>query len=306
MNSSNQKVDLHRLIGNTPLIPINIPSEAQATVYAKCESANLTGSAKDRIVLAILEDALHTGRITRDTLIVEGSSGNTGVSLAVIAGTLGLKVRIYMQEHRSQDRVKLMRYFGADVVLTSSSVAMSHVWDARAFAAEHSAEDVYLLNQHGSDINWRTHYSTTAVEILHDLGRAPDALICGIGTGGSLVGIGRRFLEVNANCELIAVEPNGFVTQIEGLLKVTDNPKLPEVYDPTLASLTISVTEEEAMSFTRILNREYAILSGISSGAVLCGVTKYLRIRPRARVVVCVFPDRIEKYFSTLLFDEAH
>jgi cysteine synthase A len=293
---------IEKMIGNTPLVPIFSGRVARgARVFAKYEGYNLTGSIKDRIVYGIVKDAIRRNLLDENTTVVEGSSGNTGVSLGVICGALGLKCKIFMQSHRSQERVKLMQYFGCEVVLTDAQQAMSHVWEARKFVAE-NPNHYFLVNQHGNPINWQTHYTYTAAEILDALDRPVDVLISGVGTGGAIVGIGRRLKERNPNCEVVQVEPRGFYTMIQGLLRITGNNRLPEVYDPAVVDQTIEVPEEAAIEYTRYLSKHEGLLCGVSSGAVAWGALQYLERNPNAGTVVCIFGDRLEKYFSTAVF----
>lgn len=294
--------NVSKLIGNTPLIPIFSDLTSGSTrILAKYEGYNLTGSIKDRIVFAIISDAIEKKLIDTNTTIVEGSSGNTGVAIAAICGALGLKCKIFMQNHRSRERVALMKYFGAEIVLTDGYQVMSHVWEARKFVLDNPI-DTFLVNQHGNPLNWGAHYQYTAEEVLTALNGNVDVLVSGVGTGGALVGLGKRFKEHNPNCKVIQVEPTTFVTKIEGLLRTTGNERLPEIYQSTLVDEIIEVPENEAFDFTRHLNRVEGILCGISSGAVAYGARRYVARNPSAGTVVCVFGDRLEKYLSTAIF----
>jgi cysteine synthase len=178
---------------------------------------------------------------------------------------------------------------------------MSHVWAARDYISK-NPDNTFFVNQHGNELNWKTHYEQTAQEILKHVQRV-DVFVTGVGTGGALVGIGRRLKEQNPQCRIVQVEPEGFRTRIEGLLRITDNPRLPEVYNGSLVDESLVVPDEDAIEFTHYLNRTEGLCCGFSSGAVAWAARRYLSCNPISGTVVCMFADRIEKYLSTQAFD---
>ncbi len=289
--------NITELVGNTPLVKLRKFSGEGFSIYAKLENYNPTGSLKDRIVKYMLERAEEEGRLTKDKIIIEASSGNTGIALSAIARAKGYRVRIFIPETKSLERRAIMKYFGAEVVLTSGDDPHSHIHAAEELIAK-DPEHYYYFNQNGDENNAWAHYYGTGTEIVNELERV-DALVAGFGTGGTILGAGRKIKEVNPEAKVIAVEPDKPISAIEGLLHF-DGSYIPPIYKEGLIDEFIRVSDEEAVEFARRIAREEGIFVGISSGAALCAA---LRVAEKVKGnIVVVFADSGDRYLSTALF----
>jgi len=286
------------LIGNTPLIQL-----AGERIFGKAEFLNPGGSIKDRVALAMLEGAERDGRLKPDTIICEPTSGNTGIGVALIGRMKGYRVRIAMPEGMSEERKKIIRALGADLVLTPDELSI----DGAVKAVEKmAAEDPRVLvpQQFENPDNPRCHYEQTAHEIWRQMGGDIDCFVAGVGSGGTLQGIGKFLREHKPSCKIVAVEPKNVsallghepgLHQIQGI----GDGFIPAVLDISLVDEVIEVTDEDAIETTRQIGREHGLLVGISSGANVWAARQIARSVPGN--IVTVLADRAERYFSTAL-----
>ncbi|RIK87745.1 MAG: cysteine synthase A [Planctomycetota bacterium] len=296
-------------IGDTPMIRINrlVPA-GQATVFAKCEFFNPLNSVKDRIGAAMIEAGERDGKVTKNTRIVEPTSGNTGIALAFVCAAKGYKLTLTMPESMSLERRALLRAMGAELVLTPASEGMK---GAIAKAAQIVEEDstAWMPQQFDNPANPAIHEQTTGPEIWEDSGRNIDALVAGVGTGGTLTGVGRYIKPKNPNFKCIAVEPTDSPVisggkpgphKIQGI----GAGFIPKNLDMSLVDETILVSNEEAFQWARRLAKEEGIMAGISSGANMCAAAK-LAARPEwaGKRIVAIMPSLGERYLSTPLFE---
>jgi cysteine synthase A len=286
------------LIGNTPLIRLK-----GENVFAKAEFLNPGGSIKDRVALAMIEGAERDGKLTPDSIIMEPTSGNTGIGIALVGRLKGYRVRIVMPEDMSDERKKLIKALGAELVLTpakdSIRGAVEHV---RQMAAEDG--HIYVPQQFENPDNPRIHYEETARELWRQMTGEIAAFVAGVGSGGTLQGVGQFLREHRPNAKIVAVEPKNAsailghepgLHQIQGI----GDGFVPDVLDVSLVDEVIEVTDEDAIQTTRQLGRDYGLLVGISSGANVWAA-RQLAARMAGNVAT-VLPDRAERYFSTAL-----
>lgn len=289
------------LIGNTPLVSLeHIPEKWSAAVLGKLESRNPTGSIKDRIALAMVRDAEETGRLLPGHTLVEPTSGNSGIALAMVAAVKGYRLIIVMPEGVPTERKRLLAYFGADLHMTSPLEGMGGAMRV----AEHLVQEntTYVtLGQFNNPANPGAHRETTAQEILRDTGGRVDAFVAGVGTGGTITGVGEVLKERDPNVTVVAVEPNA--SPLLSIGKVGDHsiPGLgpdfiPPILNRAIIDEVIGVTDDEAREMTARLAREEGLLVGISSGAnVLAALQIAKRLGP-GNVVVTILPDGGERY----------
>jgi cysteine synthase A len=296
-------------IGDTPMIRINrlIPA-GQATVFAKCEFFNPLNSVKDRIGVAMIEAGEREGKVKADTHIVEPTSGNTGIALAFVCAAKGLRLTLTMPESMSVERRALLRALGAELVLTPASEGMKGAI-ARAAAIVAEEKNAWMPQQFENPANPAIHEKTTGAEIWEDSGHNIDAIVAGVGTGGTLTGVARFIKPKNPNFKAIAVEPadspvisggNPGPHKIQGI----GAGFIPKNLDTSLVDETITVSNEEAFQWARRLAKEEGIMAGISSGANICAAAK-LAARPewKGKRIVAIMPSLGERYLSTPLFE---
>jgi len=286
------------LIGNTPLVQL-----AGENVFAKAEFLNPGGSIKDRVALAMLEGAQRDGRLRPDTIICEPTSGNTGIGLALIGRLKGYPVRIVMPEGMSEERKKIIRAFGAELILTPDEESLGGAVRAvEAMAADDPR--IFVPNQFGNPDNPRCHYEQTAQEIWRQMAGEIDCFIAGVGSGGTLQGVGRFLKEHRPEARVVAVEPKNVSALLghePGLHRIQGigDGFIPAVLDIALVDEVIEVTDEDAIETTRQIGRDLGLLCGISSGANVWAARQWAQSHPGN--VVTVLPDRAERYFSTAL-----
>ncbi len=287
------------LIGNTPLVPLRrMAGSGMARVLLKMEAFNPSGSLKDRVVRYIVEKAEAEGRLRPHHVIIDASSGNTGIALGMVAALKGYRSRIYMPESKSIERRRIMRAWGTEVVLTSADDQNSHIW-----AAEEAARDTerfFYLNQNGDPGNWEAHYHGTAAEIVAQTGGRLDCFVAGVGTGGTLMGVSRRLRDEGIRARVVAVEPTSPHSRIEGLLHF-DGSYVPPIWDSALVDEQVRVSDEEALETARRLAREEGLFCGVSTGAVTAVALARARELGEGAVVVAIAGDRGERYLSTPL-----
>ncbi len=286
------------LIGNTPLIRLK-----NEKIYAKAEFLNPGGSVKDRVARAMVEGAERDGKLKPDSIIVEPSSGNTGIGFALVGRLKGYRVRIVMPDGMSDERKKLIRALGADLVLTPDKEGIPGAVKA---AEQMAREDprVFIPQQFENPDNPRCHYNETGPELWRQMSGEVDCFVAGVGSGGTLQGVGTFLKEHNPNVVLAAVEPKDAAAllghepglhQIQGI----GDGFVPAVLDPAIVDEVIEVTDADAIETTRKLGRDFGLLVGVSSGANVWGARKMAeRIRGN---IATILPDRAERYFSTSL-----
>lgn len=300
------------LIGGTPLVRFSAFGKAAgagAEILAKLEYLNPAGSAKDRVGKEMLDAALSSGRITKDSLIIEPTSGNTGIGIAAYAAQLGMKVIIVMPETMSLERRKLIAAYGAKLVLTDGSKGMAgSIEKANELAAANPGS--FIPAQFDNPDNCAAHYKTTGPEIWADTDGTVDIFVAGIGTGGTITGTGRFLKEMNPNVKIVAVEPadSPLLSQgragAHGLQGIGAN-FVPKILDTDIYDEIITVTTEQAYAAARLTVKTQGILIGISSGAALHAAAELAkRLENSGKRIVVLLPDGGERYLSTSLFEE--
>lgn len=300
-----------QLIGNTPLLELAKTKDSlslYANVFAKLESFNPAGSAKDRVAFQMIRDAMDKGIITKDTTIIESTSGNTGIGLAMMGASLGLKVMIVMPDSMSIERQKLMRAFGAEVVLTPGALGMDGaIAKANELAQKHAPS--FIPDQFANPSNADAHFKTTGPEIYADLEGKVDVFVAGVGTGGTITGVGKYLRSKNPNVEIIAVEPSDSPVLSGGqkgshALQGIGAGFIPNVLDTSVYDRVITVTKDEAYNATKELAAREGVLAGISSGAALHAAIKVASDTKYAgKNVVALLTDTGERYLSGDLFE---
>ena len=292
------------LIGKTPLVRLTGFEGGLRNVelYAKAEWRNPGGSVKDRPALRMIEDGERSGALTHDKVILDATSGNTGIAYAMIGAARGYRVRLCVPENVTPERKRILRAFGADIVFTDPMQGSDGaIIRAKALYGKDPGRYFYA-DQYSNPGNWRAHFDTTGPEILEQTGGRLTHFVAGLGTSGTFVGVGRRLREVNPSIRLISVQPDSPLHGLEGL-KHMETAIVPAIYDPTLADEDLRVGTEEAFDLTRRLAHD-GLFVGISSGANLAGALRVARSTSDA-VVVVVFCDGGEKYLSERFWDEA-
>lgn len=292
------------LIGNTPLVRLSSFESGLRNVelWAKAEWRNPGGSVKDRPAARMILDGERSGKLTRDKIILDATSGNTGIAYAMIGAARGYRVRLCVPANVTPERKRILAAYGADIVFTDPMEGSDGaILQAKAmFAAE---PDLYFYpDQYNNPGNWLSHYETTAPEIIEQTDGRLTHFVAGLGTSGTFMGVGRRLREVNPAIRLISVQPDSPLHGLEGL-KHMGTAIVPGIYDARLADEDIGVSTEEAFDLTRELARS-GVFVGISSGANLAGALQVARRAADAMIVV-VFCDGGEKYLSERLWDES-
>jgi len=303
---------VEQLIGRTPLLELtHIEKEygLDARLLAKLEGFNPGGSAKDRVAMAMVDDAERRGLLKPGATIIEPTSGNTGIGLAVMAAARGYRAVIVMPDTMSMERRLLMGAYGAQLVITEGAKGMQGAID-RAEELTREIPGSFIPGQFVNPSNPAAHYATTGPEIWADTDGQVDVFVAGVGTGGTLTGVGRYLKERNPDIKIVAAEPatspllSGGEAGPHGLQGIGAN-FIPEVLDRSIYDEVITVTEEDAYAMGRILGRSEGVLAGISSGAALWAAVKVAK-RPESagKTVVVLLPDTGERYLSTAMFAE--
>ena len=298
------------LIGNTPLLKVSRLAEqygARASVLAKLEYLNPAGSVKDRVARAMLDDAEKRGVLTTDTVIIEPTSGNTGIGLAAGAAARGYRVIIVMPDTMSVERRNLMRAYGAELVLSDGKLGMSGAI-AKAEEMAKTIPNAIIAGQFVNPANPAAHYATTGPEIWNDTDGKVDIFVAGVGTGGTITGIGRYLKEQNPDVKIVAVEPKGSAVLsgksagAHGLQGIGAG-FIPEVLDTDVYDEIVTVTEDDAYATAREIGRREGVLVGISSGAAMWAALQVAAREENAgKTVVVLLPDTGDRYLSTPLF----
>lgn len=299
-----QEGGILRYIGRTPLLRICTIAEELApsvAVYAKAEWFNPGGSVKDRPALRIIQEAERSGVLTPDKIILDSTSGNTGIAYALIGASKGYRVTLVMPANVSEERKRIVRAYGAELILTDPLEGSDGaIQEARRLAHEYP-DRYFYADQYNNDANWRAHYETTGPEIWEQTQGRVTHFVAGIGTSGTLMGTGRYLKAQNPNVQVIAVEPADELQVIEGL-KHMETAIMPGIYDPAFPDRLIYVSAEAAYEMVRRLAREEGLFVGFSSGAALYAALQVARELDEG-VVVTLFPDGGNKYLSLNLWE---
>jgi len=303
----NVKTDILKLIGNTPLVRINkLRGPDDSEIYAKLEGFNPGGSVKDRIALSMIESAEKEGRLHPGSTIIEPTSGNTGIGLSLVCAVKGYRLILTMPETMSIERRQLLTAYGAELILTPADRGM--------MGAVEKAEEIYLNHrdyfmpqQFENPANPDIHRRTTALEIIRDLGEVPDVFVAGVGTGGTITGVGEVFKEKRKDVYVVAVEPAGSPVLSGGTpgrhrIAGIGAGFFPGVLNTKIYDEVITVTDEDAEETTRRLARIEGILAGLSSGAAMWAALKIAKRMGKGKKIVVIFPDRGDRYLSTGVF----
>jgi len=294
--------DILQTIGNTPLVKINkLNSNSNVTIYAKVEGFNPTGSIKDRIALKMIEQAEVEGKLTKNKTIIEPTSGNTGIALAMIGAVKGYKVEIVMSEAVSVERRKMIKAFNAKVTITPAERGTDGAIEKARELVRNNPEKYFMPDQFSNKYNKMVHYKTTGEEIWKQTNGKIDYFVSSIGTSGTIMGVGKALKENNPNIKIVCAHPVK-KHYIQGL-KNMEEAIVPSIYDSLQIDETIMVKTEQAYEITREIIKKEGIFVGMSSGAAMYAAIEIAKKIKSGRIVV-MFPDRGEKYLSTELFNE--
>ncbi len=286
-------------IGNTPVVELqNMSPKASVRIFAKLEGNNPTGSVKDRIALKMIEQAAQDGELSTNRTILEPTSGNTGISLAMIGGLKGYKVAVVMPENVSVERSQLLEAYGAEIIPSDGSRGTNGSIEVAKDLVEKNPHDYLMLYQYGNPGNPNAHYETTGQEIVEAL-PGIDTFVAGLGTGGTLMGVGRRLKEHNPDVKIVAVapEPEDFISGLRDL----EEGFIPPILDLNLLDSRMLVSSLDAFRTSKELLRQEGIFAGVSSGSVVYGAIKQAE-RMDSGDIVCLLADGGWKYLSTSLW----
>lgn len=291
------------LIGNTPLI--SFEKSMGLNIYAKAEFLNPGGSIKDRIAKNMIEVAIEQGKLKPGMTIVEPTSGNTGIGLALCGVRMGFNVIIVMPENMSEERKKIIKALGAQLVLTPQELSVDGAV-SKALEIASSSDEYFVPQQFQNPANPDVHYKTTAVELCEQLGKKIDVYVSGIGSGGTLQGVAKYLLEKNPDTKIVAVEPKGVsallgdepgLHQIQGI----GDGFIPDILDTSIITDIVEVSDEDAINTARELARVQGLLVGTSAGANMWTAKLMAKKYGNDKVIATILPDRAERYFSTAL-----
>jgi cysteine synthase B len=287
------------LIGNTPLVELKkIPTNKNVTIYAKLEGNNPGGSVKDRAAYGMIKDAINSGLLKPGMKLIEPTSGNTGIALALIAGLFDVELELVMPEDATRERVLTMKAFGAKVILTPKARAMEGAID---YANEQVAKGGYImLNQFGNLNNPKIHYQTTGPEIWRDTKGTVTHFVSAMGTTGTIMGVSQYLKEQNANIQIVGCQPTEG-SRIPGIRKWPEA-YIPKIFDKKRIDRIIELSDDDAAIMTKRLAREEGIFAGMSSGGAVHAAVA-LANELTEGVIVCIICDRGDRYLSSDLFD---
>lgn len=299
--------DLTELVGKTPLVRLNKLNSEYADIAIKLEYFNPANSVKDRAALQMIVDAENSGKITPETIIIEPTSGNTGIGLAMICAIKGYKIILTMPETMSFERRKLLKAYGAELVLTEGKLGMKGAVD-KALELHDKYQNSFIPSQFDNPSNPKAHYITTSEEIWTDTDGKVDIIVAGVGTGGTISGMTKKLKEKNPQIKAVAVEP--FTSQVlEGKqagphkIQGIGANFIPKNFDPSLIDEIIPVKNEDAIETARNLTTKEGILSGFSGGAnVWAAIELSKRIENKGKLIVAILPDCGERYLSSELY----
>jgi cysteine synthase B len=288
------------LIGNTPMVRINkLNPNPHTIIYAKLEGNNPGGSIKDRIALKMIEQAESEGELLKGKTIIEATSGNTGISLAMIGVAKGYNVEIVMSEAVSIERRKMIKAFGGNVILTPANKGTDGAIMKVKELREKYPDKYFCTDQFTNHYNKMAHYETTAREILDQTSGKIDYFVSAIGTSGTIMGVGKYLKEYNPNIKIVCAHPvKGHY--IQGL-KNMEEAIVPAIYDPSMIDIEVMVESEDAFEMTRELARKEGIFAGMSSGAAMLAAAETAK-KANSGVIIVIFADRGDRYLTTNLF----
>jgi S-sulfo-L-cysteine synthase (O-acetyl-L-serine-dependent) len=297
-------------IGNTPLVGfrrITAHLPENVTIYAKAEWHNPGGSIKDRAAMNIVRTAERNGDLSGDKVLLDSTSGNTGIAYAMLGAARGYRVKLFMPENVSPERVSILRAYGAEIEFTDALEGSDGAIEAVRDLAEREPDKYFYANQYNNPANWQAHYHTTAPEIWEQTSGTVTHFVAGLGTSGTMVGTGRRLHELNPNIKIVAMEPDGPFHGLEGL-KHMDSAIRPGIYDEAVADRRVAVPTEAAYRMARRLAREEGYLVGISAAGNLHAsliLAEEVASRGEEATIVTVFCDNGYKYLSDKFWHEA-
>lgn len=290
-------------IGNTPLVRINKlnPKPLKVNIYAKLEGFNPTGSIKDRIAIKMIEEAENSGLLTHDKTIIEPTSGNTGIGLAMAAIVKGYNLVIVMSEAVSIERRKILQAYGVEIILTpgqnGTDGAIKRVHDI----VNANTDKYYFPNQFSNKNNYKAHYQSTAEEIWRETEGKIDFFVSALGTSGTIMGVGKYLKKMNPNIKIVEAHPV-LGHYIQGLKNMKEA-IVPEIYDTSIIDISEMIESEEAFEMSRKIIKNEGIFAGMSSGAAMLAAYRIAKKIESGNIIV-IFPDRAEKYLSTALFEK--
>ncbi len=290
-------------IGKNPLIKINkLTGKNDATILVKMEKFNPGGSVKDRIAKHMIEYAEKEGKLTKDKIILEPTSGNTGIGLALVAAVKGYKVLFTMSESVSVERRKILKAFGADLLLTPKEKGTDGAIEKAYEMVKEEPEKYFMPDQFNNKYNVQAHYDTTGKEIIDDTKGKVDMFISAIGTAGTITGVGKKLKEFNSNIKVIGVEPL-FGHKIQGLKSMKEAYR-PGIYNRKAMDKKVFIKDEDAFETTRQLALKEGLLVGMSSGAAMFVALKKAKELGKGKTIVVILPDGGERYLTTKLFGD--
>lgn len=291
---------IEELIGNTPLIELqNIPTNKNVTIYCKLEGQNPGGSVKDRAALGMINGALERGDIKPGDTLVEATSGNTGIALAMIASMKGLNIKLLMPESATEERIKSMKAYGAEVILTPAEKTIEY---SRELAQQMADEKGYFqLNQFANPDNYKMHAKTTGPEIWRDTEGKITHFVSAMGTTGTIMGVSRYLKSQNPDVQIVGTQPTEG-SSIPGIRRWSPE-FLPKIFEAERVDRTVDVSEDEATKMARRMAKEEGIFAGMSSGGALTAALKVAEELEEG-VIVCITCDRGDRYLSSPLFEE--
>ena len=301
----------HELIGKTPILELNkMKGEYSlcSCIYAKLEYFNTTGSVKDRIALAMIEDAIKNNKLQKGGLIVEPTSGNTGIGIASVATSMGFKAKIVMPETMSVERRQLIKAYGAEVILSDGKLGMKGAIAKAKEIAE--AEGGLILGQFDNPANVEAHYKKTGPEIYEDLDGKVDVFVAGVGTGGTITGVGKYLKEKNKNVKIVAIEPAASPVLSQGVagphkIQGIGAGFVPSILDLNVIDEIITVSNEDAFATSKNFGKTEGVLVGISAGAALfAAISLAKKEEYKGKSIVVLLPDSGDRYLSTDLFKD--
>lgn len=297
--------DVLALIGNTPMLRFERIGREFPTVelYAKAEWANPGGSVKDRPAKNIILEAERTGAMSKDKILVDSTSGNTGIAYAMICAARGYRARLYMPSNVSQERKRILHAYGAEIVYTDPMEGSDGAIRRVREVVTENPKLYFYANQYDNPANWRAHYQTTAPEIFQQTSGRITHFVAGLGTSGTFVGTARRLKELKRDIRSVSFQPDSPFHGLEGM-KHMATAIVPKIYDPNVAEENLAISTEDAYAMTLRLAREEGLLVGVSSGAAMVAALKVAKDARRV-VVVTIFPDSGDKYLSERFWDEA-
>ncbi len=292
------------LVGNTSLIRLTRirPTLPNVEIYAKAEWENPGGSVKDRPALNIIREAEATGAMSEDKILIDSTSGNTGIAYAMICAAKGYRLKLFMPSNVSHERKRILKAFGAEIEYTDPMEGSDGAIRRVRAVAEGNSGLYFYANQYDNPANWRAHYQTTAPEIFEQTEGGVTHFVAGLGTSGTFVGTARRLKELNSRIQCLSFQPDSPFHGLEGM-KHMPSAIRPGIYEPSVADANLEISTEDAHRMTLRLAREEGLLVGISSGAALVAALKVADRLTRG-MVVTIFPDSGDKYLSERFWDE--